>query len=164
MLRTRTDTPEGWPNPYRTENTYQELAKLAVKLENTFLSRIRKKLIKAYPEIEVFKMHNNYIGGIADWYMDGPGGDAWVEGKYVIQAKLSVKPQLTPLQLHFLQNRKRNGKNAIVLLGTEKGSLLYLDPFDDPLKPYIGSYLNDDLIVEFFGLLCGGHDNCKASK
>lgn len=100
---------------------------MARKPENVFLSRIRKKFPE---EWDIIKMANPYSAGIADWYVDSPYGDAWIEGKWEPVGKetlyltnLGAKPNLSKLQQRFLTTRYNNGRCVGVLIGSPKGAL-----------------------------------------
>lgn len=61
--------------------------------------------------------------GTPDYYYDGPGGDLWVE--YKMRSAMPrdgiVVPELTPLQLNWLERRFNNSRlhttNAVVVVG-----------------------------------------------
>lgn len=72
------------------------------------------------------KNHNEYNGGIADCWYDGPIGDLWIEYKFVVLPKrdsTQVRVDLSPLQLEWLRDRKFNGRNVVVIVGCKEGGV-----------------------------------------
>lgn len=127
------------------------------KPENVYIGRIRRKLKKLRPDIDAIKMNNPYTAGIADLYIDGPGGDIWVEAKWSDKiprildlTNLAKKPCLSKLQQDFLWRRYNNGRAIAVLLGTRTGGYIFPDTSwnftynTQDIEP-----LMDDQVLEF---------------
>ena len=103
--------------------------------ENTFIAAVHRHL----PE-SVYRMknHNEFNGGIADVWYDGPHSDLWVEYKFIVLPKKATttidlcagkNPMLSPLQQKWLAERYKNGRNVWVVVGCKEGGVI----FDDPL-------------------------------
>jgi hypothetical protein len=94
--------------------------------ETRFYTAVHKLLPKA---LHREKMHNPYRGGTADVWYSGNADDLWVEYKYVTKvpkrAAISVARELSPLQLQWLHNRYKEGRNVVVILGTPIGCWIY---------------------------------------
>lgn len=75
------------------------------------------------------KMHNPYRGGTADCWYSGSKDDLWVEYKFISKvpkkAPLSVVKELSPLQIQWLNDRHKEGRNVVVILGTPLGAWIY---------------------------------------
>lgn len=104
---------------------------MARKPEAQAVSNVHKKLNKL---IYYEGMANPYSGGTPDVYYDGPGGDLWVEYKFLPKTppvvlltnpKASVK--LSALQNRWLNRAHDNGRNVAVVVLTpgKKGCYLY---------------------------------------
>lgn len=91
--------------------------------ETTFIQSVHRLLPK---KVYRMKNHNEYNGGIADCWYDGPVGDLWVEYKFVVLPKrdsTQVRVDLSPLQLEWLRDRKFNGRNVVVIVGCKEGGV-----------------------------------------
>jgi hypothetical protein len=73
----------------------------------------------------------NY-SGVPDRYYDGPGGDMWVEYKYIAHypeeldlTDLSRRPSVSRLQDKWITRRWHNGHNAFVVLGVESEAVIF---------------------------------------
>lgn len=99
---------------------------MSSKPESRYYSAIHKLLPK---ELHKEKMHNPYRGGTADVWYSGTLDDLWVEYKYLAdppkRAPIAVRKELSPLQLHWLRSRLKEGRNVIVILGTPIGSWVF---------------------------------------
>lgn len=75
-------------------------------------------------------MHNPYRGGTADVWYSGPGGDLWVEYKWIPSTpkKGTVKPKLEPLQLKWLGGRHTEGRDVCVVVGHPGGCVVFRTP------------------------------------
>lgn len=114
---------------------------MSVKPENTFIDSInnllpiakRAKSAKARasrPDVLLHyeKMNNPYRSGTADSWYSGPGGDVWVEYKFLPRTPQRglVKPceLLSPLQFEWLTGRYAEGRNVGVIIGCPDGGAL----------------------------------------
>lgn len=91
--------------------------------EHSFIRSIHRKLPA---DVYVWKINDNYQGGVADAYYSLRGGnDLWVEYKYL--PKLPKRPDtpvhygLSALQLDWLRARQLDGRNVLVIVGSPQG-------------------------------------------
>lgn len=95
--------------------------------ENTFIASIHRLLPKA---IYALKNHNEFNGGIADVWYDGPVGDLWVEYKFIVVPKrdtTTITIDLSELQKQWLRDRYNNGRNVAVIVGCKDGGVWFED-------------------------------------
>lgn len=101
--------------------------------ENTFIASVHKHLA---PAVYHMKNHNEYIGGVADVWYDGPVRDLWVEYKFIAVPKRDdtvidlvggKKPIMPKLQQDWLADRYRHGRNVAVIVGCKDGGALLRD-------------------------------------
>ncbi len=80
------------------------------------------------PLIHYEKMNNPFRSGTADGWYSGPGGDVWVEFKYLpsIPIRTTVKPLalLSTLQNQWLTGRHEQGRNVAVIIGCPAGGVV----------------------------------------
>lgn len=111
--------------------------------ENTFIASVHRLLPKS---IYALKNHNEYNGGIADVWYDGPKGDLWVEYKFITVPKRDdtlIKIDLSKLQLQWLKDRYNNGRNVAVVVGCKDGGVWIED-----------CYWEESMTVTEFQRLC----------
>lgn len=94
---------------------------MPVKPETRFYRRVNEKLPR---EIHRQKISSLYGNGTPDFWYSGDKGDAWVEYKW--EPKLSrngVDPTklLTPLQRKWINDRLREGRSVLVIIGSPQG-------------------------------------------
>jgi hypothetical protein len=68
--------------------------------------------------------------GVPDCYFSGSAGDLWVEVKYVKAPKRNTTlfgANLSDLQLKWLNDRYKEGRNVGVILGTNIGSCIMVN-------------------------------------
>ena len=102
--------------------------------ETTFVQSVHRLLPK---KVYRMKNHNEFNGGIADCWYDGPLGDLWVEYKFVVLPKRDdtlVRIELSELQMQWLRERKFNGRNVVVVVGCKEGGVW----LDHPRKWEVG--------------------------
>lgn len=97
--------------------------------ENTFIGSVHKHLS---PAVYHMKNHNEYIGGVADVWYDGPVRDLWVEYKFIVVPKRDdtsidlvggKDPIISKLQQQWLRDRYENGRNVAVIVGCKDGGV-----------------------------------------
>jgi len=93
------------------------------KQETNFYNRVNKYLDKY---VYYMKNNNPYIGGIPDfWYSKYEGRDCWVEYKCLdklpVRDSTQIKVELSELQLHWIRNRRAEGRNVFVVVGVAGG-------------------------------------------
>ena len=106
------------------------------------------------------KNHNDYIGGIPDVWYSGTRNDLWVEYKYlsISQPRITVVPDLSPKQLHWITCRQAEGRNVWVIVGYKNGGVIYteLDDIKYGLHPevFISWTLSRPELAERIGDFC----------
>ena len=114
--------------------------------EHSFIRSIHRKLPK---EIYVWKINDNYAGGVADAYYCGFKDDLWIEYKYVSLPKKDdskVQIGLSALQVNWLSAQANRKRNVAVVVGSAEGILLLTDPKDFE-KPFVTkSYFSSNAI------------------
>lgn len=85
-----------------------------------------RRLIKPHAHIQ--SVASPGIGGTPDLWVSGGFKDLWLEVKYDERTKGAIKPNLSPLQTQWLTQRRLEGRNVAVLVGTSPAEgILYLD-------------------------------------
>lgn len=99
---------------------------MSTKPETRFYTAVHRLLPKS---IHREKMANPYRGGTADVWYSGTADDLWVEYKWLakvpVRANIRVYDLLSPLQLQWLRDRRQEGRNVIVILGSPDGAWVY---------------------------------------
>ncbi len=99
--------------------------------ENRFIESVHRLLPDT---VYRMKNHNEYTGGIADCWYDGPRGDLWVEYKFIEVPKRDGTiidliggriPMLSKLQQTWLHGRFQNGRNVAVIVGCKEGGVWF---------------------------------------
>jgi hypothetical protein len=97
---------------------------MSTKPESQFITSIHKHLD---PSVYRMKNHNPYVAGVPDCYYSGYKQDMWVEYKYkpIGIPKMQVIPELTKLQLRWIEGRQEEGRTVWVIQGTKNGGVIY---------------------------------------
>lgn len=98
--------------------------------ENSFRAAVHKYLPAA---LHHEKMHNPYRGGTFDDWYSGCKKDLWVEYKYERLPKRDttiVPIDLSELQKQWGGKRHAEGRNVAVIVGCEKGGVVFTYPND----------------------------------
>lgn len=107
--------------------------------ETRFIASIHK-LLPPVDEFYRMKNHNEYNAGIADCWYSGKR-DLWVEYKWVdLPARASTiiditagkKPSLSKLQAEWIEQRRSEGRNVWIVIGSSVGGLM----FTHNMEPY----------------------------
>ena len=102
---------------------------MAIKPENTFRTGVHKYLKGSGLHHE--KMSNPYSSGTADDWYSGPGGDLWVEFKYIPRrpqrGSVKIAGLFSTLQLNWLRARHCEGRNVATIIGCPSGGLILRD-------------------------------------
>lgn len=122
--------------------------------EHGFIRSIHKKVPSS---IYIWKINDNYAGGVADAYYSGNGGDLWIEYKYLkaLPAKDTtlVRFGLSAQQKLWLSNRYKEGRKIVVVVGSPDGTVL-LDLPEDwnrdmPKQEFISRAFDKQKIVSY---------------
>jgi len=94
-------------------------------IESTFTRSVHTKLPK---EVYHWKISDRFTAGVPDAYYSGDKCDLWIEYKWInTLPKKLVTPKLSKLQLEWLEDRRAQGRNVAVIVGSPKGHLIFLD-------------------------------------
>tara|TARA_S200000501_G_scaffold213086_1_gene200151 strand:+ start:52 stop:456 length:405 start_codon:yes stop_codon:yes gene_type:complete len=90
--------------------------------ESTFIRAVHQHVDRA--KCVVWKINDNYFGGIPDcWYLGPNGQPFFIEYKWIkaLPKRLStpIKPNLSQLQLQMCSKLERNGHLLFVVVGVE---------------------------------------------
>lgn len=96
-----------------------------VKPETRFYRNVNKLLPNW---IHRQKIGAGQTNGTPDFYYSAHGGDLWAEYKWVAKPPklVRVTKLLSPLQLHWLNGRYREGRNVAVIVGTPSGNQVFV--------------------------------------
>ena len=73
------------------------------------------------------KNHNAYVAGIPDVWYSGDADDLWIEYKFIktTAPRSNVVPNLSKQQMHWIIERREEGRNVWVIVGCPKGGVIY---------------------------------------
>ena len=95
--------------------------------EHAFIRSIHDRLKRVDRSIYVWKINDNYQGGVADAYYSGDR-DCWIEYKYLKslpkRSDTLIKIDLSPLQQEWLRERHNQGRNVSVVIGSPDGAMI----------------------------------------
>lgn len=94
--------------------------------EHSFVRSIHTALKRKAPELYVWKINDNFQGGVADAYYSGDK-DHWVEYKYISLPKRDqtlLDIGLSPLQQQWLRDRHNEGRTVAVIVGSPDGNII----------------------------------------
>lgn len=102
--------------------------------EHSYIRSIHRQLSKS---VHRWKINARYVRGVPDCWYSGPGGDLWVEYKYLPRApRRDFTPQLSANQKHWLQHRHEEGREVAVVIGTPAGAAILTDgEWEGPVQP-----------------------------
>ena len=96
---------------------------MSAKAENTYIAGVHKHMpADVYKE----KMSNPYRGGTPDFFYEARH-QAWCEYKFIEVPKRAdtvIKPNLSALQLDWLQRCHTNGHRCFVVVGSRAGGVM----------------------------------------
>jgi|LWDU01.1.fsa_nt_gi hypothetical protein len=91
--------------------------------ESGFIQSVHLKLDKS---IYRWKISDRYSSGVADAYYSSPLGDLWIEYKFYPKGLPNrIKPKLSKLQLRWLYNRYKEGRDVYVIVGSPDACIIY---------------------------------------
>ena len=127
--------------------------------ETNYIKRVHSHLpVGVYK----WKIRDDFHGGVADAYYDGPKGLVFVEYKFVKtlpkRQKTFIKPKLSELQKEWLGQRHRNGVPTIVIVGSTSGGYVYNCPSawerGVPLHTFLTGSLSHKEIADYIAHYC----------
>ena len=78
-----------------------------------------------------WKISDRYRAGVPDCWYSGPGGDIWIEYKYLKrQPRRWYTPGLSQLQLQWLNERHEEGRRVAVVVGCPDGAQWLEPPYE----------------------------------
>lgn len=100
--------------------------------EHSFVSAIHRKL-RGDPRIDIWKIHDQYAGGVPDAVYFGNKGTIWVEYKYIKQLpkkddtliNLCHSKYLSPLQQSWLERKHLLNTRIAVIVGSPCGHQVF---------------------------------------
>jgi hypothetical protein len=98
--------------------------------ETLYTNRIRRRCLKAAPELYHMKNQAGHTSGIPDLWFSGDKQDLWVEMKWedrTIKTERAFLATLSPLQQRWLDARYAQGRSVGVITGHAGGGLIQLD-------------------------------------
>ena len=98
---------------------------MAKKPENVFRESVHKFMKHDNPYH--MKNNNDFTGGVPDDWYSGNADDLWVEYKFIVVPKrdsTQIIPDLSKLQLEWCNNRKKEGRNIIIIIGCKEGGVI----------------------------------------
>lgn len=101
---------------------------MATGPETRFYTSIHR-LLKKSGGVYMEKMHNPFSSGTPDVWYSGNADDLWVEYKWLnkvpARTPIRVYKSLSERQLLWLRERRKEGRNVAVALGTPEGAWLF---------------------------------------
>lgn len=98
--------------------------------EHAYIRSIHRLLAKHAPHVYVWKINDNYQGGVADAYYSSRL-DMWIEYKYLKtlpkRPTTVIKIDLSQLQRDWLSGRMAQGRKVAVVIGSTVGSVILPD-------------------------------------
>lgn len=122
-------------------------------IESGFKQKIHKALRKR--RIYSQSMSSYATNGTPDIWVSAVK-DLWIEVKFDQKTKGAIKPKLTPLQANWINDRYKEGRQVIVIVGTSsKDGIVYVDgewgthknarvSFDELIEEIIKLVVNDE--------------------
>ena len=111
---------------------------MPAKPESRFIERVHTRL----PIAKLFyreKMANPYRSGTPDVWYSGKN-DLWVEYKYVAlpaRAGSYIHFDVSPLQKRWIDNRRLEGRDVWLIVGSSVGGLIFRDDFPDGMVKHL---------------------------
>lgn len=93
--------------------------------EHGFVRKVHKKLREAKRLRKIWKINDNFQGGVPDAYYLAEKDDLWIEYKYLPKlpkrSTTLIVPDLSELQHRWLRDEQECGNNAWVVMGHPEG-------------------------------------------
>lgn len=102
------------------------------------------------------KNNNEYTAGVADSWYSGQGRnskDLWIEWKFIILPRRldtiidlvgGTKPAISPLQQHWITQRRAEGRNVWIGVGCKEGGMLFCGK--DWPTPFTTQWFKDGIL------------------
>ena len=102
--------------------------------EHAFIDAIHRRLSRG---VYRWKINARFVRGVPDAWYSGPGGDVWVEYKFLpTQPKRPTAIGLSANQIHWLNHRYNENRAVAVIVGTPEGAYVLTDRcWNDRLNP-----------------------------
>lgn len=109
---------------------------LCLVIESEFTQAVHRALRKH--GIYCWKISDRFRAGVPDAWYSGPGGDLWIEYKYLQrQPRRWYVPKLSELQIAWLNDRHSEGRRVAVVVGCPDGAQWLDPPFEGkPVWPH----------------------------
>ena len=104
--------------------------------EHSYIRSIHKQLKKQTSAVDIWKINDNYAGGVPDTVYFGNKSVLWIEYKYIKQLPKRnttvidlTKPQqyLSLLQQQWLEEKHLKNIRTTVIVGSPEGSVIFPD-------------------------------------
>lgn len=90
--------------------------------EHGYVRAINSRISKSVYQL---KINLRFRRDVADSYYSGPGGDLWVEYKWLAKTPVNYfTPDLRPGQRRWLNDRYSEGRCVAVIVGTPDGGMI----------------------------------------
>lgn len=120
--------------------------------ESGFIRALHAKLPK---EIYRWKISDRFSSGVADAYYSSPKADLWIEYKYYKDGlPKNVTPNLSALQIKWLNARHDEGRKVYVIVGSPTDCLIYENKEWNSSKPKTQAVPRKDILKWITQQLC----------
>jgi hypothetical protein len=120
--------------------------------ESGFIRAVHSKLPKS---IYRWKVSDRFSAGVADAYYSSKKADLWIEYKYYKDGlPKTVTPNLSKLQIKWLNERHDEGRNVFVIVGSPTTCLIYKDKEWNSSKANAQAISRQELINWISNQLC----------
>lgn len=118
--------------------------------ESSFIQAIHRRLPE---DIHRWKINARFANGVPDAWYSGNRGDLWVEYKYLSEPpKRPFTPRVSPLQLRWLDQRYKEGRNVALIVGFPEGGVIVQGPaLHEKVSPK-ENYYNTDGIAKWIAM------------
>lgn len=101
---------------------------MSQKQETVFIGAVHKYLPPGRVNPYWMKNSNTYTAGIWDCWYSGTAADLWIEYKFIMLPKRGdtlILPNLSALQLDWGRQRRKEGRNVVVIVGCKEGGVIF---------------------------------------
>lgn len=116
--------------------------------EHGFVRAVHSYLKKHFPNIYIWKINDNFAGGVPDAWYCASQNDLWVEYKYITCPKrdttlIDCRDHLSALQQDWLTKRHSQNISVATIIGSNEG--IFMFPGVNWLKPIKAKDLKNGL-------------------